>query len=84
MSETEQLAVEPPAPFPVIRGMLRHKRRIPFGGAAALVALGWWLAYRTGLVDLYPIAVVLAAALHCVLRIAVEVVELVAETLMPR
>ena len=84
MSESKELAGDPPAPFPVIRGMLRHKQGIPFGGAGAVAALGCWLGYRTGAVDLYPIAVLLALAVFFMLRVAVEVVELVAETLMPR
>lgn len=84
MTDKLEQAGEPPAPFPVIRATLRHKRAIPAGGAAGVAVLVGWLAYRTGLVDLYPIALILAVAAYLALRVALEVVELVAETLMPR
>ncbi|MGI4816028.1 MAG: hypothetical protein ACRYG5_20075 [Janthinobacterium lividum] len=77
-------AAEPPAPFPVIRGLLARKKLVLYGGAIGVALLGFWLAFRTGFVELYPIAIVLAFVTYFVLQVAVEVVELVAETLMPR
>lgn len=73
-----------PAPFPLIRAVLKNKRLVINGAAVAAAALGSWAAHRSGVVDLYPVSMVLAAALHLVLRVAVELIELVAETLMPR
>jgi hypothetical protein len=75
---------EPAAPYPVIRGLIRHKRAVTAGGAAVIAALGCWLALRTGFVELYAVALLVGAASYVVLLAAVEVVELVAETLMPR
>jgi hypothetical protein len=63
---------------------LRNRLLVVRGGAAAVALLGFWLAFRSGIVDLYPVAIVLAFAAHMVLKVAVEVIELVAETLMPR
>ncbi|GAA4333031.1 hypothetical protein GCM10023144_23800 [Pigmentiphaga soli] len=73
-----------PAPYPVIRALLARKRRIPPAGGIAAVLLGCWLGWRTGFAELYPIAVLLGAAAYFALKVAVEVVELVADTLMPR
>jgi hypothetical protein len=84
MQDAFEQTQEAPVPFPVIRGMLKNKLLVVRGGAGAVAVLGFWLAFRTGVVDFYPVAIVLAIAVHMVLNVAVEVVELVAETLMPR
>lgn len=84
MNQIVEDAQAPAAPFPLIRTVLKNKRLVVNGGAIAVAALGFWAAYRSGVVDLYPVSLALAAALHLVLRVAVEVIELVAETLMPR
>jgi hypothetical protein len=73
-----------PAPFPVIRATLKNKRLVGLSGAVGMGALVAWLAFRTGFVELYPIAIVLGFAAHRLLKVALEVIELVAETLMPR
>ena len=75
---------KPAAPYPVIRGLIRHKQAVTAGGGAAIAALVCWLALRTGFVELYALALLGGAATYLLLRAAVEVVELVAETLMPR
>lgn len=80
----QTLEQEAAAPFPQIRSVLKHKRRIVGAASAGVAALGIWLAWRTGVVELYAIALVLAAAVHMAMKVAVEVIELVAETLMPR
>ncbi|HEY9280150.1 MAG TPA: hypothetical protein VIP51_08760 [Eoetvoesiella sp.] len=74
----------PPAPFPLIRRLLSHKKSVINAGTAGTVALVAWAAFRTGFIDLYPVAVVLGVVVYFLLRVAVEVIELVAETLMPR
>jgi hypothetical protein len=43
-----------------------------------------WLALRTGWIELSALAVAAAVAVHFVTRVAIDVVSLVAETLMPR
>ena len=84
MNQVFDNAQEPPAPFPLIRAVLRNKRLVVNVSTAAVAAVGFWAAYRTGVPDLYPLSVAMAAAIHLVLKVAVEVIELVAETLMPR
>ncbi|MBF3851502.1 hypothetical protein ISF79_01530 [Burkholderia pseudomallei] len=73
-----------PVQFSVIRGLLKRKHVVARGVALSVVLLGAWLGFRTGFVDLYPIAVVLGVFTYFVMSVAIEVVELVAETLMPR
>jgi hypothetical protein len=72
------------APYPVIRALIKHKKSVTAGGAAAIAFLGFWLALRTGFPEIYAFALMSAAVVYAVLRAAIEVVELVAETLMPR
>jgi hypothetical protein len=74
----------PAAPYPTLRAVISNKRLVTSIGAAAAFALGCWLAYRTGLVEIYAFAVFAAVAVHWISTAAIEVVELVADTLMPR
>jgi len=71
------------ASWPVIRQLLARRRIVCLGGAAGVAALAFWLGWRTGWPELYGIGVLLGAAMHFALRAAIEVVSLVAETLMP-
>lgn len=73
-----------PQPFPMIRTLLKNRRLVIAGGTAGVALLGFWAAFRTGVADLYVVSLLLAGAAHFVLKVAVEVIELVAETLMPR
>jgi hypothetical protein len=73
-----------PAPFPMIHALLAHRSLVPAAAAFLLTALIGWLGYRTGLPDLYVVAAVAGLSTYWVLKIAIEVVALVAETLMPR
>ena len=70
--------------WPAIRWVLARRAVVCGSAAAAVVLLGLWLAWRTGWPELVPIAAIAAAALFGVLRVAIEVVSLVAETLMPQ
>ena len=74
----------PSASWPVIRLLLAHPREVCLAGAAAVALLAFWLGWRTGWPELYAIGVLLGAAAHFVLRAAIEVVSLVAETLLPQ
>lgn len=84
MQQVSDSMAEAPAPFPVIRATLKNKSLIVRLGSAAVALLGSWLAFRTGFAELYPVAIALAFAVNLILKVALEVVELVAETLMPR
>jgi hypothetical protein len=70
--------------WPAIRSLLAWRERITWGGALLVLLLGAWLAWRTGWPEIALAAVAAAAAMHFVLRVAIEVVSLVAETLMPQ
>ncbi|HTH80791.1 MAG TPA: hypothetical protein VL593_17590 [Ramlibacter sp.] len=70
--------------WPAIRSLLAWRDRITWGGALLVLLLAAWLAWRTGWPELALAGVVAAIAMHFVLRVAIEVVSLVAETLMPQ
>jgi hypothetical protein len=70
--------------WPAIRALLAWRDRVTWGGALAVLLLALWLAWRTGWVEIALVGVAAAVAAHCVLRVAIEVVSLVAETLMPQ
>lgn len=72
------------APYPAVRFVVRHGTKIAAGvpsllvlcGAAGLLAgSGAWVGVG---------AVVAAAVLFCVLRVFVELVQIIAETLLPQ
>ncbi|GAA5232319.1 hypothetical protein FOZ76_16795 [Verticiella sediminum] len=71
-------------PFPLIRGALRRRRLIVGAGTALPALLLIWLALRTGVPDFLIAAPIASAVTYGVLSLALEVVDLVAETLMPR
>ena len=70
--------------WPAIRALLAWRERITWGGALAVLLVGVWLAWRTGWPELALAGLAAAVAMRFVLRVAIEVVSLVAETLMPR
>jgi hypothetical protein len=70
--------------WPAIRSLLTWRHRITWGGTLLVVLLAAWLAWRTGWPELALAGAVAAVAVHFVLRVAIEVVSLVAETLMPQ
>jgi hypothetical protein len=72
------------ARWPAIRMLLAWRDRITWGGAIVVLLVGAWLAWRTGWPEVALAGLVAAVAMHFVLRVAIEVVSLVAETLMPQ
>lgn len=84
MQEAIDEAQAPAAPFPLIRATLGNKFLVVNASTWGVAALGCWAAFRTGWNDLYPVSLALAAVVHFAVKVAVEVIELVAETLMPR
>ncbi len=73
-----------PSRWPAIRALLAWRDRVTLAGALCVGLLCFWLAWRTGWPELVLFGVLLGAAAHAVLRVAIEVVSLVAETLMPQ
>jgi hypothetical protein len=72
------------APYPAIAALLRGRRAIALGSAVAAGLLTGWLAWRLQWPELYALGLLAGLALYFVMRVAIEVVALVAETLMPR
>jgi len=70
--------------FGAIRRALKHRRLLEgMAGAVPLVA-GAWAAWRIGAPDLAVGGVLLAPLAWFAMRVALEVVDVVAETLLPR
>lgn len=80
-SETEEL---PTVPYPAVVALLRHVRAWTLGPSLAVLLLILWLAWRTGWLELSVVAPIAAWGVYFVMRVAVDVVSLVADTLMPR
>ncbi len=64
--------------------ILEHRRVITVGGALFLLILLGWCGFRTGIAELYVLAGLSAVGAYFVLKAVIEIVDLVAETLMPR
>lgn len=70
--------------FDAIRRALRHRRPLEaIAGTAPLVA-GAWLALRTGAPDFVLAGMLVAPLTWFGMRVALDVVDVVAETLLPR
>lgn len=74
----------PTPSYPAIRTLLSHRSAIAVGTALAVWLLCAWLGFRLAMPELYVAGAAVGGALWFVVRVAVEVVELVADTLMPR
>lgn len=77
--------IEAPVPaYPAVAALLRQARAWTWGTPLAVLVAFGWLAWRTGWLEMLLAAPFAAWALHFVVRVAVDVVSLVADTLMPR
>ncbi len=76
--------METPNRFVAIRFVTRFGYLLPLLGAAACVLGGFGLSYSLGTTLWAVLGVVAAAVAWAGLRVAVEVIDLVAETLLPR
>lgn len=70
--------------FAAIKSLLKHKALVVWVGTIGIALVMIWLGFRTGFADLYVLAAILAAVAYGVLKVAIEVVELVVQTLMPQ
>lgn len=76
--------MENPDRFKAIGFVLRWGHALPWLAAAIVLAIGFALSYRNGSLLCAMLAVPAAAIGWGVVRLAVEVVDLVSETLLPR
>jgi len=70
--------------YPLLQSLLRPNRWIPWLGAAGCAALLCVPAWRLGWVELYAFAAAAGVAVYFALRLALDVVRLVGDTLLPQ
>lgn len=70
--------------YPMIQFMVRHGQRLALGVALLFVAIGVYAWVATARVDCLVGGVLLAAGAWFFLRVFAEIVDVIAETLLPR
>jgi len=70
--------------YPMIALALRLKHLIPPAVAVLLLLAGGWVMIRTGIPEMLLCGVILAAVGYVVVRISLEVIEVISDTLLPR
>ncbi|MBI2320111.1 MAG: hypothetical protein HYU75_24695 [Betaproteobacteria bacterium] len=70
--------------YPAVRFVARHGRALALAGAAVLAGIGLYGYYRTGAAEFLLGGAVCAAIGYGLLRVGAEVIEVIAETLLPR
>ena len=73
-----------PDRFVAIRMVVRHGYLVPWIAACIAMLFCGWIAWRDASALWVALGIALGAALFVVLRVAVEIVDLVAESLLPR
>ena len=81
MFPTNGQQAEGPEPF-AVNTLLKHKTRVIWVAALGVALVLGWFCYRSVSDDLYYLTVILAAATYGVLKVAVEIVVLVVQTLV--
>jgi len=76
--------VQPPVDYPSLRLALRHGRAMRLGAGVALAALIGWVGTRTGLPELWAVGAAAGFALNFLLKVALDVLALVGDTLLPQ
>jgi len=76
--------VKNPDRFSAIRLVTRFGYAIPWLGALSILLSGFWFTYRFDTSTWAYIAAPAALLTYALLRLMIEVVDLVAETLLPR
>jgi hypothetical protein len=84
MDPAPDIDAAPAAPYGALRYVVRHQKAVTVAGTVAAALAGGWAAYRSGIPDLWVLAAAITGCAYAALRVATEVVSLVAETLMPR
>jgi hypothetical protein len=69
--------------YPAIQLLLRHRQLAILLASALPLLIGGYLSWRGASIDPLVIALVLAAVAFVVVRVLVELVAIVVETLMP-
>lgn len=70
--------------YPCIQFMVKHGQKVALGVALLLVAIGAYAWFSTGRTDCLVGGALLAVGGYFFLRIFAEILEVIAETLLPR
>jgi len=73
-----------PSPYPTLQWLVRNGTRVPLAGAALVAAGAFALAYAWGSALAAAVGIVVAACAYVGLRLAVELVTLITDMLMPK
>jgi len=85
MTQSASLAtVQPPEDYRSLRFALRHGKALRLGAGVAAAGIIGWIGTRTGLPELWAVGAAAGVALHFVLKVALDVLALVADTLLPQ
>ncbi len=85
MTQTTSLPpVQAAEDYQSLRFALRHDKVMRVGAGVAVAAIIGWIGTRTGLPELWPVGVSAGVALNFVLKVALDVLALVADTLLPQ
>ena len=79
----------PPAPmqapdYQSLRFALQHGKAMRVGAGVATAAVIGWIGTRTGLPELWAVGIAAGVALNFMLRVALDVLALVGDTLLPQ
>lgn len=77
-------AVQAPEDYRSLRFALRHGQAMRVGAGVAVAAVIGWIGTRTGWLELWAVGVAAGVALNFVLKVALDVLALVADTLLPQ
>ena len=70
--------------YPIIALLLRHQRSVPLLVGGLFILAGFWGALRLSAPDLIVAGLIVAGAFYIATRCALELVQVIAETLLPR
>ena len=70
--------------YPTIRFLARHGRALALAGAVVPAGIGLYGYYRTGAVEFLLGGALCAVIGYGLLRVGAEIIEVIADTLLPR
>lgn len=73
-----------PVQYPTLLTILKYKKWITAAGAVICFLLICWFGFRADMPDLYSLAVLTGLFIYFLLKAVIEVIDLIADTLMPR
>ena len=85
MTQTAPLApMQAPDDYRTLRFALRQGKALRLGAGIAVAGIIGWIGTRTALPELWVLGIAAGVALNFVLKVALEVLALVADTLLPQ